>query len=33
MFLKECKYTEKGSKVLRYITNNLEICSDDFEEE
>ena len=33
VFLKECKYTEKERKILRYITNNIEICSDDFEEE
>ena len=28
MFLKECKYTEKEEKVIRYITDEL-IFSDD----
>ena len=33
MFLKECKYLKKGKSVIRYITDDLEIFSDDFDEE
>ena len=33
MFLKECKYTEKEKKMLRCITDDLEISSDDSDEE
>ena len=33
VFLKECKYTEKEAKVVRYITNDLEIFSDDSDKE
>ena len=33
MFLKECIYGEKDKKVIRYITDGLEISSDDFDEE
>ena len=31
MFLKECEYNEKEKKVIRYITDDLEISSDDFD--
>ena len=33
VFLKECIYGEKDKKVIRYITDGLEISFDDFEEE
>ena len=29
VFLKECKYIEKEKKITWYITNDLEISSDD----
>ena len=32
MFLEECKYTEKKKKMTRYITDNLEISSDNSDE-
>ena len=32
-FLKECKYTEREKEMIRYITDDLEISSDDFYEE
>ena len=30
VFLRECKYTEKEKRVIRYITDDLEISFDDF---
>ena len=32
VFSKECKYVEKGKKVTRYITDDLEISCDDSDE-
>ena len=32
VFFKECKYVEKEEKVMRHITDNLEIFSDDSDE-
>ena len=29
MFLKECKYIEKEKELIRHITDNLNISSDD----
>ena len=31
MFLEECKYIVKEEKVIRYITDEQEIFSDDFD--
>ena len=28
MFLEECKYVVKERKIPKYITNDIEICSD-----
>ena len=33
VFLKELKYPEKETKVIRHITGDLEIFSDDSDEE
>ena len=33
VFFKKCKYVEKEEKEMRYITDNLEIFSDDSDEE
>ena len=33
VFLKGCKYIEKEKKVIRHITDDLESCSDDSDEE
>ena len=30
VFLKECEYIEKEKKVIKFITDDLEISSDDF---
>ena len=30
VFLRECKYIEKEKRVIRYITDDLEISFDDF---
>ena len=30
VFLKECKYNEKEKKMIRYITVDLKLSSDDF---
>ena len=33
MFLEECKYVAKEEKMYKLITDNIEIPSDDFDEE
>ena len=33
MFLEECKYFVKEKKMPEYITDNIEISSDDFDRE
>ena len=33
VFLKECKYNEKEKLIIKYVTDDLEILSDDSDEE
>ena len=32
-FLEECKYVVKDKEMPKYITGNIEICSDDFDKD